>query len=230
MKRILGALLILALLAGCVPAMATTDGSEYVGAWGKASPVDNGVFYEIFYIAADHKLFYVNNTFTVMRQQGGSVYVGSWKPGNGAGIHIKYGKNQEAIVTLLNQYMISLKYGIMEFTYTRIPDGYAGAAADRPDYIAEPYLPQGSLEDGVVILPGEYLAGQFIPDGSYIVRPEKKKEIEISVYHNGFLMPNRYTIGGKNNPETIAIFLEKNALFCVDGGNVTLTKFQGYGL
>lgn len=229
MKKTIVFIIILAIIAALIPEALAADESAFYGAWGRVYSTNaGGAVFEVFYITQDQKVFYVYETFSADQQTSRTEYVGAWSP-TANGIHIVYGKNQDGYVKLLNDNYISLKMGIMEYAYGRIPAGYSAATGDMPIIQGNPFIPQGSLESGVVILPGEYVSGGLIPKGDYIVQADKKTEIKVSVNHAAYYASSDYVIGGAKNPQSVVVHLETGAMLIIKGGSVTLSQFQGYG-
>lgn len=174
MKKVFAAFLILALLAGCVPAQAADD-AAYVGTWIKRDtegPVD--LIIEIFHFSEDHRAYYLYQAYYRGKPTTSYKYAGTWSQSeNGIDIALS------GPVEIKYHAIIEFKYASLSVTseYSNIGNYFISVSNDMLSKLADEKLnalpteaPAQEQESGVYVPGGYWEVGVDIPAGVYSVR------------------------------------------------------------
>lgn len=199
MKKILAALFVVLLLAGCIPALAVDD-AAYVGTWiykhDDVDPVD--LMIEMIHLAEDHQAFYILQAFyngkaTLSRRE-----TGTWKTAED-GIEIEVGEKYKTTYYA----ELKLSYAILEVRESWSSEKmlFNAASSDLMTKMADDKLKQfeengeSRQESGVRVPMGRWRVGEDIPAGTYSVRkPENSSSVLFCVW--GYAPDDYKTNGG----------------------------------
>ena len=167
MKKIVSLLVALvSLLFVCSAYAAESTVDDYMGIWVNLYDTkDGGASGEVIYIREDHKVFYVNQSFTDQEAGFGRQYVGSWDV-RGNCIHIIYGTSAESDVYMSNDGFLLIPLG-----------GDKYIAYGKAPVWGEAKQAQDDSSDAVIVPVGEYLIGQDIPAGRYTIEVDPNTSV-----------------------------------------------------
>ena len=185
MKKVITYALILALLAGCVPALAEDD-AMYVGTWiFRDSPYPVDLVLEILHLAEDHTAYYIYQAFDNGKATTGAKRIGSWTNA-GDHIEISLGSKEDLQYTATCQAFAVLsvkdKYNKSK-PYLAMSNDLLTKMADEKLNPSATAAPTKAPETGVYVPGGYWIVGVDIPAGTYSVRnPENIKSQNFVIF------------------------------------------------
>ena len=229
MKRIFAVLLILALLAGCVPAIAEDD-AEYVGTWIKRDttyPVD--LILEIFHLSEDHQAYYLYQAYYRGKPTTSLKYAGTWaQSGNGIDIILSNPAEVKYHAT------IGLQYAILEVTseYSNISNSFIAVSNDMLSKLADEKLnaaptaapTEAPAVNGLKVPQGEYLVGKYIAPGDYRVTLVGEDLAVVWRYKAGNTIGTYYSLVYSKGETEAMIRLEEGDTLLVQHASVILSE------
>lgn len=212
MKKVITISITMALLLSCVSAFAF-DESIFYGGWALAGEKDDGsAFMEFFYLAPDHKVFYMNRSFTADEEGFGRQAVGSWSVIEN-GIHVKYGNTAEtdAFMSKDGFFLIPGPGGYIP--YGKVP--VYGETKENADALNVP--------------PGEYYVGEDFPAGRYTIEVSPDNyAVLIKIYENeDDEYGSSYAIGEAYGSYTLNVKLKDGNIVESKSTPFVLTPFAG---
>ena len=212
MKKVITICITMVLLLFCVSASAF-DESIFYGGWVVAGEKDDGgVFMEIFYLTPDHKVFYMNRSFTADEEGFGRQAVGSWSVIEN-GIHVKYGNTAETDASMSKDGFFLIPGPGGYIPYGKVP--VYGETKENADSIQAPT--------------GEYYVGEDFPAGRYTVEVSPDNySVHIIVYENEEdKYGTSYFLGESHGSYTMNIRLKDGNIIESKSAPFVLTPFSG---
>lgn len=214
MKRIFAVLLILALLAGCVPALAYDESLLY-GTWVRFDRMENGeASIECFTLTEDHKVFWLYQRFKETNDGFSRNYTGTWTFENGnAYIVIGNTAKMEGFITTKGQFADKVTGGYI--LYDKLE------ARTEEQQTIEP-------TNGQKIPQGEYLIGKYIAPGDYRVTLVGEDLAVVWVEKPGSIVGKYYSLVYYTGETEVILTLEEGYTFRVEHSSVILTEMTGF--
>ena len=214
MKKVITFALILALLAGCVPALAYDESLLY-GTWARFDRTEDGEgALTCFTLTEDHKVFWLYQRFKETNDGFTRNYAGTWTFKNGnAYLVIGNTARMEGFITTKGQFAEVVIGGYI--LYDKL--GERAGKQETPEPMNGQKIPQG-----------EYLVGKYIAPGDYRVTLVGEDLAIVWVEKPGDIVGDYYSLVYSKKETEVILTLEEGYTFRVEHSSVILTEMTGF--